>query len=100
MVEVENGNTNNQAQKDEWHFRFTNHTPAASAVKKIEGLRRASCAMADAIIDMCPPSREQSLALTHLETMLMYSVAAIARTETKDNPDFVDPDEQDQNGEK
>ena len=50
-----------------------------------------------AIVDLCPPSRELSLALTHLQETRMFAVAAIAlhqerigrRTveEILDNPD-------------
>lgn len=82
-----------QDQKDLWHYNFTNHTPHATVLPRIEGLRSAAMAMADAIIDMTPQGREQSLALTACENMLMHSVSALARTYTTDNPDFVDPEQ-------
>lgn len=89
-----------QSLKDQWHFNLTNHKPHESTLKRIEGLRSAGKAMADAIIDMTPASREQSLALTHLEQMTMYAVAAIARNETEDNPNFVAPEQEASDAEK
>lgn len=70
--------------KQLWDWNFTNHKPTPDAIKKMEGLRSAAKAMKDAIIDMVPRSREQSLALTNLETMLFYANAGIARNENED----------------
>lgn len=71
-------------RKQLWDWNFTNHTPTADAIKKIEGMRAAGKAMKDAVIDMTPFCREQSLALTSLEQMLFYANAAIARNENTD----------------
>ena len=80
-------------QKDDWHYKFTNHTPSAEGIRKIESLRSVAKAHADAIIDICPPGREQSLALTHLEETSTASIAAVARHYTVDNPDYAgEPD--------
>ena len=76
--------TDPQAQKDLWHYNFTNHKPTADGIRKIEGLRSAAKAMADALIDLCPAGRDQALALTSLEQMLFHANAAIARTENED----------------
>lgn len=84
-------NTDNQGQKDEWDYKFTNHTPHPSAIQRINGLRSAAKAMAAAYIDLVPASREQSLALTKLEESIMHAVSGVARTMTEDNPDFVLP---------
>lgn len=72
------------AMKQLWDWNFTNHKPTPDAIKKMEGLRSAAKAMKDAIIDMVPRSREQSLSLTNLETMLFYANAGIARNESED----------------
>lgn len=78
--------------KQLWDWNFTNHTPTPDAIKKMEGLRSTAKAMKDAIIAMSPHSRERSLALTNLEQVVFYSVAAIARTENTDGEDDT-PDE-------
>lgn len=42
-------------------------------------LRRRAEDLANAIVELTPKSREQSLALTQLETAAFWAVAAIAR---------------------
>ncbi len=81
-----------QKQRDDWAYRFTNHTPDPSAIPIIEGLRSAAKAMSDAYISMVPAGREQALALTKLEESLMHAVSGVARTMTADNPDFTPPE--------
>lgn len=76
--------TDPQALKDLWHYNFTNHKPTADAIRKIEALRSAAKAMADAYIDLCPAGRDQALALTGLESSLFHGVAAIARVDNED----------------
>jgi hypothetical protein len=44
-------------------------------------LRDATKNLAHLIINLTPSSREQSLALTHLEEAVMFANAAIARNE-------------------
>lgn len=70
--------------KQLWDWNFSNHTPTPEAIRKIEGLRSTAKALKDAIIAMSPHSRERSLALTNLEQVVFYSVAAVARTENVD----------------
>lgn len=81
--------------KQLWDWNFTNHKPTAEAIKKMEGLRSTAKAMKDAIIGMAPHSRERSLALTNLEQVVFYSVAAIARTENEDKTPVDDTPEED-----
>lgn len=69
-----------QGLKDLWHFNLTNHTPTPVGIKRIEALRSAAMAMADAIIDLCPAGRDQAMALSGNEEMLFHAVAAVART--------------------
>ena len=84
-----------QELKDLWDHNFTNHTPTPEALKKIEGLRYTAKAMKDAIITMAPNSRERSLALTNLEQVLFYSVAAVVRNQNTDIKPTDDTPEED-----
>ena len=64
------------------NHNMTNHPPATEAtVERIETLRRVFKSAGHQIQASCPESREQSLALTHLEQSLMWAVAAIARNQ-------------------
>lgn len=65
--------------KDVWDFNLTNHTPTPEAQRKIEHFRTTAKAMANAIIEFTPQSREQSIALTKLEEMSFFAIAAIVR---------------------
>ena len=73
-----------QVLKDLWEWNFGDHTPTVKSKKQIDGLRYTANAMKDAIIAMSPNSRERSLALTHLEQVLFYSVAAVLRNQNND----------------
>lgn len=74
--------------REQWDYRLTNHTPTKDGIRRIEALRSAAKAMKDAIIDLTPPGREQSLALTKNEEMLFYANGAVAREFTNDNPNL------------
>lgn len=64
-------------------LNMTNQAPIAeSVVGLFEALRIPFKAAAHTAIDLCPPGRELSLALTHLEEGLMQAVAAIARNQS------------------
>lgn len=73
--------------KATWDFNLTNHKPTDEGIEKIEKLREAAKAYVNAVLELTPPSREQSLALTNIETGNFYAVAAIARNETEDKSD-------------
>lgn len=62
-------------------WNMTNHTPSAYAIGTIEALREDFIELAESIEDVCPESRERSLAITNLEQALMWAVASIARQE-------------------
>lgn len=62
---------------------MTNITPGAAQVKRIEGLREVFKDAAWNVIESTDISREQSLALTHLEDALMWAVKAIVLEEGK-----------------
>lgn len=64
----------------EWNL--TNHPPKHDITKmRMEKVRADALNLAYSIIDNCPESREQSLALTKLEEATMQAVAALARHE-------------------
>ena len=67
--------------KDEIETRFTYHTPKEGQLAKYDQLRTAGKVLAYLIVELTPDSREQSLALTHLEEAIMQANAAIARRE-------------------
>lgn len=60
---------------------FTYHTPKEGQPAKYEALRAKAKELAYLINELCPKSREQSVALTELETSVFWANAAIARNE-------------------
>lgn len=59
--------------------RFTYHAPSLEQGAKFPMLRGVARDMAHLIVDLCPDSRERSAALTHLDEVVMFANAAIAR---------------------
>ena len=59
------------------HRSLTNVTPTPDGIARIEELRAVARSLASAVILRCPPSRERSLALTHLEDCAMWAVKSI-----------------------
>ena len=68
-------------EQEELKIRFTYHPPTPEQVIKYETLRRNAFDFATIINEICPDSREKSLALTHLEDSVMCANASIARRE-------------------
>lgn len=60
--------------------RFNYHVPTPRKVGVHEIMRQECKALAYKIKALVPAGREQSLALTHLEDVMMWSNAAIARS--------------------
>lgn len=60
---------------------FTYHAPKNDQPERYILLRNSARSLAISITEFCPKSRERSLALTHLETAIMFANAAIARNE-------------------
>lgn len=60
---------------------FTYHAPKADQPDRYVKLRDMAKDLAYVIVKNTPPSREQSLAITHLEESIFYANAAIARNE-------------------
>lgn len=61
--------------------RFTYHAPHRNQLERYEQLREYVHDLAKRINDMCPDSREKSLAITKLEECVMWANASIARNE-------------------
>ena len=60
---------------------FTYHPPKGDQPERYEAIREGAKALAYLIENLCPDSREKSLALTNLEQSVMWSNSAIARNE-------------------
>jgi len=66
--------------------RFTYHAPKQGQPELYEAIRHVARDFAACINDLCPESREKSLAVTKLEEAVMWANASIARA-GKDNDD-------------
>lgn len=62
-------------------IRFTYHAPKNDQPDRYVDLRAAAHTLAIMTVEMTPPSREQSLALTKLEEFVHWANASIARRE-------------------
>jgi hypothetical protein len=58
---------------------FTYHAPTEGQPAKYEQLRGKAKELAYLITELCPESRERSVAITNLETAVFWANAAIAR---------------------
>lgn len=61
--------------------RFVYHAPKGDQLERYTILRNCASILAQDILRMTPPGREQSLALTKLEEAIFFANAAIARGE-------------------
>jgi hypothetical protein len=68
-------------QMAEIESRFTYHAPKGDQPDRYTFLREKAKVLALTILDLTPASREQALAMTHLETAIFWANAAIARRE-------------------
>jgi hypothetical protein len=70
---------------DDLKNRFTYHPPKNDGdnpqVPRYEQIRKVAKRVALDWAEMCPPSRELSLAITHLEEAVFWANASIARHE-------------------
>ena len=67
--------------REELENRFTYHPPKEGQAERYQALRTKAFELALLILDTTPESREQSLAITHLEDVVYCANAAIARHE-------------------
>lgn len=58
---------------------FSYHSPKEGQPEKFTTLRNKAKELAYLIDELCPASREKSVALTNLETAVMWANASIAR---------------------
>ncbi len=63
---------------------FTYHPPTANQPARYTMIRDEAKKLCHLLDCNCPPSRELSLAQTHLEEVVMWANAAIARNEKAD----------------
>lgn len=60
---------------------FTYHAPTVEQAARYEDIRRNAKEFALLLERLCPESRELSLAMTNLESCVMWANASIARNE-------------------
>ena len=70
-----------QEQESRLEKDFTYHPPHGDQVERYTFLRDCFKGCAATILANTPSSREQSLALTHLEEAMLWANASIARNE-------------------
>lgn len=58
---------------------FKYHSPKEGQPEKYTAIREKAKELAYLIEETCPPSREKSIAITELETAVMWANASIAR---------------------
>ncbi|OCX65131.1 hypothetical protein BFM98_07165 [Lysinibacillus sp. AR18-8] len=58
---------------------FKYHSPKEGQPAKYEAIRKKAKELAYLIDEVCPNSRERSVAITNLETAVMWANASIAR---------------------
>ena len=66
---------------DQIENSFTYHAPKEGQSEKYEHIRAKTKELAYLIDELCPNSREKSLAMTKLEESSMWANASIARNE-------------------
>jgi len=71
--------------------RIQYHRPNKAAIEQIAQMRAKALAWANDVTIHVPAGREQQLAITHIETALMWANAGIARH--PDNWDTEQPEE-------
>ena len=60
---------------------FIYHAPKGDQAERYQKLRDKAKELAEFINEMCPESREKSVAFTNLETAMFWANASIARNE-------------------
>ncbi len=56
---------------------YAYHKPSSGGIEKIAAIRQAFSDLHERIEQLCPPSREKSVALTNLETTAMWAIKAV-----------------------
>jgi hypothetical protein len=55
---------------------FAYHKPGPDGLERVAKLRKAFSDLQDLLTEVCPKSREASVAATHLETTAMWAIKA------------------------
>lgn len=71
--------TEEQDQRRERNFTY--HAPNENQVMRMKALRLKAKALSANLDNLCPPSRELSLAQTYLEQVVFFANASIVRNE-------------------
>lgn len=71
----------NRPSNKDLENRYSYHAPRSDQSERYEMIRAGCLRLAKLIVELTPYSREQSSALTHLDSVMFYSNAAIARNE-------------------
>nr|WP_090873198.1 hypothetical protein [Oceanobacillus limi] len=71
--------------QDQIENNFKYQAPKEGQIARYNVIRTEARELATTINELCPSSREKSLALTKLEEMVMWANAAIARNEGGEN---------------
>lgn len=72
---------NDERQQKQLDEMFTHHPPKGDQTERYIMIREHARSMAELLVHSCPPSRERSLALTHLQQVSMFANASIACNE-------------------
>ena len=83
--------TPSQRVQEQLENSFTYHRPQGNQPERYERIRDEAGRMAQLIATNTPESREQSLALTRLDEVVMFANAAIARSEQWDGSKMTAP---------
>lgn len=70
-----------ETQRQRERHNLTFHPPKEGQQERYQALRLKALELALLVIELTPYSREQSVALTEIETAVMWANAAIARNE-------------------
>lgn len=65
---------------------FTYHPPKGDQPERYKRIRAKAKEFAALVVELVPPSRERSLALTKLEEVVMWANAGIARNQEAEEP--------------
>lgn len=68
-------------KQEQIEHAFTYHAPKDGQPAKYQAIRDKAKELALLIDDLCPDSREKSVAITNLEQAVMWANASIARNE-------------------
>jgi hypothetical protein len=57
--------------------KFAYHTPSTDGLEKVKRIREAFTSLDSLVRELSPQSREQSVALTNIETAAMWAIKAV-----------------------